>query len=66
MPENKVHIKPGTAITGDKIIGEARRISDKRVIKKSGRHQADRIELKRNAYCIIDKPLKIHESKFNK
>ncbi len=65
MGENKLYIAPGSAITGEKIIGEARKISDKSVINKSGRDKAQRIELKRNAYCIIDRPLRMHESKFN-
>ena len=49
----------GDMIKGDRIIGEARKISDIKVIVKSGRHKAQRVILKDNAMCIIDKKLKI-------
>lgn len=55
---SKVHIDEGNLIKGDRIIGEARRISDIRVIVKSGRHKAQRIILRDNAMCLIDKKLK--------
>jgi hypothetical protein len=48
----------GTIIKGDRIIGEARKISDVQVIVKSGRHKAQRIILRDNLICLIDKKLK--------
>ena len=48
----------GTIIKGDRIIGEARKISDVQVIVKSGRHKTQRIILRDNVMCLIDKKLK--------
>jgi ERCC4-type nuclease len=48
----------GDTIIGDKIIVEARKISDITIIVKSGRHKAQQIILKDNAKCIIDKKAK--------
>lgn len=56
-----MHTKKGTIIKGDRIIAEARKISDVRVIVKSGRHKAQRITLKDNAMCYIDKKTKIYK-----
>ena len=47
-----------TIIKGDRIIGEARKISDVQVIVKSGRHKTQRIILRDNVMCLIDKKLK--------
>jgi hypothetical protein len=51
-------IKEGATIKGDTIVGEARKISDVRVIVKSGRHKAQRVILKDNAMCRIAKKYK--------
>jgi len=48
----------GTTIKGQTIVGEARKISDVRVIVKSGRHKAQRVILKDNAKCTIAKQYK--------
>jgi hypothetical protein len=48
----------GDIIVGDKIIAEDRKISDVKVIAKSGRHKAQRVVLKDNAICYIDKKIK--------
>lgn len=53
-----IYYKKGDAIKGDKIIGEARKLSKPRVIAKSGRHSAQRIILIENSFCIIDKELR--------
>lgn len=53
-----VHTREGDIIKGDRIIGEARKISDIQVIVKTGRHKAQRIILRDNAMCYIDKKLK--------
>ncbi|MGZ7120239.1 MAG: hypothetical protein ACXVH2_11070 [Methanobacterium sp.] len=70
---SKVHTDEGDIIKGDRIIGEAnkslicasqsmiveaRRISDVKIIVKSGRHKAQRIILRDNAMCMVDKKLK--------
>ena len=48
----------GDTMMGDRLIAEARNISNVTVIVKSCRHKAQRIKLKDNAMCIIDK--KVH------
>jgi len=53
------YTKSGTVIKGNQIVYEARKISKKEIINKSGRHKAQRITLKDNAECIIIKPLKM-------
>lgn len=53
-----VYINEGTIIKGDRISCEARKISDVQVITKSGRHKAQRVILRDNAMCVIDKKLK--------
>lgn len=45
----------GDTIIGDKIIAEARNISNIIVIAKTNQHKSQRITLKDNAKCIIDK-----------
>lgn len=51
----KIYTEEGDAIKGDRIIEEARKVSDIRVIVKSERHKVQRIILKDNAMCILDK-----------
>ncbi|MFQ6119831.1 MAG: hypothetical protein ACE5KE_08090 [Methanosarcinales archaeon] len=51
----KVYYKKGDTIAGDIIFGEARVISKPIVISKSGRHKAQRIKLKENVKCWIEK-----------
>lgn len=48
----------GDTIKGDRIIAEARKISDVRLISKSGRHKAQRVILKENALCVADKKIR--------
>ena len=53
-----INTKQGDIIKGDRIIGEARKISDIQVIVKSGRRKAQRIILRDNTMCMIDKKFK--------
>jgi len=55
---SKVRTDKGDMIKGDRIIGEARKISDVKIIVKSGKHKAQRVILKDNAMCMVDKKLK--------
>ena len=48
----------GEAINGEKIITEARKIYDMRVIAKSRRCKAYRIVLKDDVVCYIDKRIR--------
>jgi len=54
----EIYTDEGTVIKGDRIVGEARKISDIQVIVKSGRHKAQRVILRDNAMCMIDKKYK--------
>lgn len=53
-----IYTNKGDTIKGDRIIGDARRISDIQIIVRSGRHKAQRIILRDNAMCMIDKKFK--------
>lgn len=52
-----IYTKKGDTIRGDKIISEARKISSASTINKTNRHKAQRIILKDNAKCVIQKEL---------
>ncbi|HIH37123.1 MAG TPA: hypothetical protein HA232_04370 [Methanocellales archaeon] len=47
----------GDSIHGYRIRAEARKVSDPRVIAKTGRHKAQRIILTENAEAIIERKL---------
>ena len=47
----------GDSIHGYRIRAEARKVSDPRVISKTGRHKAQRIILTENAEAIIERKL---------
>ena len=53
-----IYKNQGDSLIGNKIICEARQISSIKVINKSGRHKSQRIILRDNAQCIIDRELK--------
>lgn len=55
---SKVFTDEGTVIKGDRIVGEARKISEHVVIVKSSRHKAQRVILRDNAMCRIAKKYK--------
>ena len=48
----------GGAVKGDLIYARARNISKPTVIVQTGRHKAQRVILKDNAFCVIEKKLK--------
>jgi len=52
------YTKKGDAIIGSSIIAEARKIYTPRIINKSGKHKTQRIVLKDNVKCVIDKELR--------
>ncbi len=56
MPE--IYTGRGTVIKGDRIVCEARKISQTKVIVRSDRHKAQKVVLRDNAMCIIVKELK--------
>ena len=51
--------KLGDALRADKIVASARRISAVRVASRTSKHKGQFIDLKDNAYCVIDVPLKM-------
>jgi len=50
--------KLGDSLRADKIVASARRISTIRITKRTSRHQGQFIDLKDNAFCVIDIPLR--------
>lgn len=56
MPEYR---NPGDALRGDKIVVQAFKIDPVRLIQQSGSHKGHRTTLRKNAYCVIDIPLKV-------
>ena len=52
------YFKNEDTLKGDTIECEARKITKKKKIRKSGRHKAQAIILKDNAECTIKKPSK--------
>jgi len=58
MSSEKVYTQEGAAIKGEVLVGEARKISKRRIIVKTGRHKAQRVILRDNALCRIAKKYK--------
>ncbi len=56
---SEIYTNRGATLKGDRIVCEARRISQPKVIIKSGRHKAQKVVLRDNAECIIVKEWKI-------
>lgn len=50
--------KLGDSLRADKIVASARRISTIRTNKRTSRHRGQFIDLRDNAYCVIDIPLR--------
>jgi len=59
----KVRYEVGDAISGDKILCEARKISKPKVIVATGRHKARRITIWENAYAVIERKTRFHPKK---
>lgn len=53
-----IGLEAGDSIKGDKIVGEARKISRPIIIPKTGRHKAQQITLWENAFCVVEKKLR--------
>lgn len=49
----------GDALRGDRVVLNAHRVSNPRVIARSGRHEAQEIVARDNVYCIIEMPLRV-------
>jgi len=55
MPEYQ---NKGDALRGDKIVASARNIGTARIAARTSAHKGQFVDLKDNAYCIIDVPFK--------
>ena len=53
-----IYTEIGETIKGDKIIAEARKIDNVKVITKSGRHKAQRTVLRDNPICYVNKRIR--------
>ena len=51
------YTETGNSALEDRLIAEARKISDMTIIVKSGKYKAQRMKLKDDAICIVDKKL---------
>ena len=56
MPEYR---NPGDVLRGDKIAVQAFEIDPVRVMQRSGSHKGQFTTLRKNAYCVIEVPLKV-------
>jgi hypothetical protein len=50
------------AIEGEVISCQARAIGKIRVVRGTSTHRIQRVIIRRNAYCIIDKPIRLRRS----
>jgi len=60
MPEYR---EKGDSLRGDRIAVQARKIDKVVVIKRTHSHRGQFTTLRDNAFCIIDKPLKVVSDK---
>jgi len=51
--------KEGSAIHGEKIVAQARKIIPKPITRGSSTHNIKRVDLETNAYAVIAKPLRL-------
>ena len=56
MPEYR---NLGDSLRGDKILAQAFEIDPRRLMQRSGSHKGHFTTLRKNAYCVIDIPLKV-------
>lgn len=52
------HRNLGDALKADKIVASARRVNPVRVNHRTSKHRGQFIDLRDNAYCVIEIPLK--------
>ena len=54
------HLKKGDRIKGEKIYCKARKVNPLKPSPKTGRHKIQRMMLRNNAECVIEKETKHH------
>ena len=50
--------KLGDSLRADKIVASARRVGTRRVTTRTSRHKGTFLDLRDNAFCVIDIPLR--------
>ena len=50
--------KMGDSLRGDKIVASARRVGTMRVAHRTSKHKGTIVDLRDNAYCVIDIPFR--------
>ncbi|MBA7575249.1 hypothetical protein ES708_17070 [subsurface metagenome] len=50
--------KLGDSLRADKIVASARRVSTSRISRRTSKHKGQFIDLRDNAFCTIDIPLR--------
>lgn len=49
----------GDSLRAEKIVASARRVSAVRIAQRTSKHKGQFLDLRDNAYCVIDIPLKL-------
>lgn len=52
------HRKLGDSLRADKIVASARSVGTVRVATRTSKHRGQFVDLRDNAYCVIDIPLR--------
>ncbi len=53
----KTHYEPGTAIRGEKVTAQARRIQKPTLCEGTSAHRIQQTKLEGSVFCVIDRPL---------
>jgi uncharacterized membrane protein YdbT with pleckstrin-like domain len=53
----KTYYEPGTAIRGEKVTAQARKLHRKTVTAGTSTHEIQELRLEGSVFCIIDRPL---------
>jgi len=60
---NNIYRSEGDAITGERVIAQARSIGKSITVKGTSRHRIQQISLRNNVFCLIDRAFRIPERK---
>ena len=54
-----VHRERGEALAGERIIAQARIIGPMLVVPGTSTHKMQQVALKKNAFCVLDRPFRL-------
>jgi hypothetical protein len=55
----RTHHEAGEAIAAERVIAVAREISQPVIVPGTSRHRIQQIVLRRNVFCVIDRPFEV-------